>query len=59
MSGLQLAFGFSISATAVLIFLSAVAGEVAIVTGLLDRLERKQERLLLEQCESAAQAAAD
>lgn len=59
MSGLQLAFGFSISATAVLIFLSAVAGEVAIVTGLLDRLERKQERLLLEQCESVAQVAAD
>lgn len=59
MSGLQLAFGFSISATAVLIFLSAVAGEVTIVTGLLDRLERKQERLLLEQCESAAQVAAD
>lgn len=59
MSGLQLAFGFSISATAVLIFLSAVAGEVAIVTGLLDRLERKQERLLLEQCESAAQVEAD
>ncbi len=59
MSGLQLAFGFSISATTVLIFLSAVAGEVTIVTGLLDRLERKQERLLLDQCESVAQEAAD
>jgi len=49
MSGWQFAFGACISATAVLIFLSSVSIEIAIVEHLLGRIERKKEKLLLEQ----------
>ena len=54
MNGWQLAFGSGISATAVLIFLAAVAGEIAIMSDFLDRFEICQKKLFQEQAEAAS-----
>ena len=48
MSEWQILFGTGIGATAVVIFLGAVAGELAIVGDLLDRMERRSAKLQME-----------